>query len=72
LGYIVHHFGKLNGELEAVSHQGRVLHPPNRGFVAGRDLQWLLVSICGAAFSVGWAIFLIPRGRVLFLCYVGG
>jgi hypothetical protein len=55
-----------------VSHQGRVVHPPNRGFVAGRDLQWLLVSICGAAFSVGWAVFLIPRGRVLFLCCVGG
>jgi hypothetical protein len=37
--------------LLSFSHQGRVLHPPNCGFVVGRELQWLLVSVCGAAFS---------------------
>ena len=57
--------------LLSFSHQGRVLHPPNCGFVVGHELQWLLASIFGAAFSVGWAVFLIPRGRILFLCYVG-
>jgi hypothetical protein len=37
--------------LLSFSHQGRVLHPQNHGFVVGRELQWLLVSVCGDGFS---------------------
>jgi hypothetical protein len=54
------------------SLQGRVLHHPRRGFVAGRDFQLLLVRKCGAACFLGWAVFLIPGGRVFFLYCVGG